>query len=192
MTRFVVSDHHFDHENIIEYCNRPFSSVDEMNNTMIKNWNRVVDSTDVVIHVGDVAFSNSDRAEEILNKLNGQIMITQGNHDDSISPESFPYPVVESTIYQNSGYRFWCTHRYENVPDDWTQWVIHGHVHNDEPFVDYANNKINVSVEQINYTPIPINQIVKMLQSMNVEKKIQNIQNSNLRDHQWYQNNLSF
>lgn len=39
---FLISDTHFDHENIIKYCSRPFKSKDEMNKTIIDNWNSVV------------------------------------------------------------------------------------------------------------------------------------------------------
>ena len=45
---FLTSDTHFDHENIIKYCSRPFNSKDEMNKAMISNWNSVVGDSDTV------------------------------------------------------------------------------------------------------------------------------------------------
>lgn len=53
---FFTSDTHFWHENIIKFCNRPFSSVEEMNDTIIENWNKVVGENDIVFHLGDFVF----------------------------------------------------------------------------------------------------------------------------------------
>ena len=49
---FVTSDPHFYHDNIIKYCNRPFSNVDEMNLTLIRNWNSKVTPEDDVYVIG--------------------------------------------------------------------------------------------------------------------------------------------
>lgn len=56
MSVFMISDLHFSHANIIKYCKRPFSSVDEMNSTMITNWNNTVKEDDTVFVLGDVFF----------------------------------------------------------------------------------------------------------------------------------------
>lgn len=191
MTRFVVSDHHFNHGNIIEYCNRPFDTTEEMNKYMIDQWNSVVDEQDVVIHVGDLAFSGAEKSPMwFFDKLNGNKAIITGNHDDSIKPENFPYPVFESSVYQHKGYRFWCTHRPEDVPERWTEWVIHGHVHNDHPFIEYQNNKINVSVERVGYTPIPLDQIIKTLKNMSGHDRIDTVHETPFSHNQWYNDNM--
>lgn len=50
---FFTSDTHFNHTNIIRFCNRPFKDVSHMNETIISNWNRVVGPEDIVFHLGD-------------------------------------------------------------------------------------------------------------------------------------------
>ena len=53
---FFTSDTHFFHEGIIRFCNRPFGSVEEMNETLIRNWNEKVPEDGTVFHLGDFAF----------------------------------------------------------------------------------------------------------------------------------------
>lgn len=60
MSNFYISDTHFGHFNIIKHCNRPFSTVEEMDEVMINNWNNVVTSKDTVYILGDVVFSKNN------------------------------------------------------------------------------------------------------------------------------------
>ena len=39
---WFIADSHFSHKNVIDYCNRPFCSVEEMNSALIYNWNKIV------------------------------------------------------------------------------------------------------------------------------------------------------
>lgn len=181
MTRYVISDHHFNHENIIDYCDRPYDNVDEMNIEMTKLWNECVNdepsSRDTVIYGGDIAMTDEPRVSaQRLEKLNGRKMVILGNHDDSIDPETFTYPCVEHTIIQNQGYRFWYTHNPDDVPSHWNQWILHGHVHNNEPFIRYDQKKINVSVECLNYKPISLKSIVEILKRLNGGDIVSNIE----------------
>lgn len=77
----VTSDLHIGHNNVIKYSNRPFSDAKEMDAALIENWNRVVNYGDIVINVGDFAFSNERRVIEVLSQLNGQQHFVYGNHD---------------------------------------------------------------------------------------------------------------
>lgn len=81
---FFISDTHFGHANIIKYSNRPFSSVQEMDRTLIENWNHVVGPKDHVYHLGDFAFAPRDRIAYILSQLNGIKHFIMGNHDNII------------------------------------------------------------------------------------------------------------
>lgn len=59
MSLYLVSDLHLDHENVIRYCDRPFTDVEDMNQTLVTNWNSVVAPADEVIFGGDLTISGS-------------------------------------------------------------------------------------------------------------------------------------
>ena len=60
MKIFVTADTHFNHENIIKYCNRPFKDVNEMNEVIINNWNSVVSKDDIIYHIVYYWFRTKD------------------------------------------------------------------------------------------------------------------------------------
>lgn len=78
---WFTSDHHFGHKNIIRFCERPFDSVEEMNEALIKRWNEKVQPHDRVYHLGDVALCSAEKLNSILDRLNGQIYLIKGNHE---------------------------------------------------------------------------------------------------------------
>jgi len=75
---FFTADHHFGHANIIKYCNRPWETVEEMDEGLIANWNSVVPEDGIVIHAGDFAFGDPTLYRP---RLNGKIILVKGNHD---------------------------------------------------------------------------------------------------------------
>lgn len=81
MQTFFTSDTHFDHKNVIQYCNRPFSSVEEMNATMVEKWNSVVSRKDTVYHLGDFTLGDIRHFIKWASQLNGNIKILPGSHD---------------------------------------------------------------------------------------------------------------
>ena len=78
---FFTSDTHFGHTNILEYCNRPFKNIHEMDEKLIANWNALVSPDDTVFHLGDFAMGGSAEWNKILSRLNGRIYLIWGNHD---------------------------------------------------------------------------------------------------------------
>lgn len=81
---FFTSDHHFGHNNIIRFCDRPFESVDEMDEILIERWNQKVRKHDRVYHLGDFAMTkNKEKVGEIIDRLNGKIYLIKGNHESS-------------------------------------------------------------------------------------------------------------
>jgi calcineurin-like phosphoesterase family protein len=81
MNTWFTADHHFGHKAIIEHTNRPFSSVEEMDEAMIDRWNAMVKPTDTVWHLGDLSLMSQTSVLSILRRLNGEIMLVPGGHD---------------------------------------------------------------------------------------------------------------
>lgn len=85
MTTFLGSDYHFNHERIMEFCpdSRPYSSLTEMNEGLIEQWNAIVGQGDTVWFLGDFAFGDKQQiAASIFARLNGRKHLIRGNHDD--------------------------------------------------------------------------------------------------------------
>ena len=79
--KFYISDLHYGHENIIAFDGRPFLSVEQMNETLVKNWNEAVDPGDIVYVLGDMFWCKASEALPVLKSLNGQKFLVKGNHD---------------------------------------------------------------------------------------------------------------
>ena len=77
---FYISDLHFGHKNCLSFDKRPFFTLKEMEEELIKRWNERVGRNDNVYILGDL-FWNNERAGEILHSLHGNKFLIQGNHD---------------------------------------------------------------------------------------------------------------
>jgi calcineurin-like phosphoesterase family protein len=79
---FFTSDHHFGHTNVIKFCDRPFETVEEMNEALIQRWNEKISPEDEVYHVGDFGMTKDrEMISDILDRLNGTIYLIVGNHE---------------------------------------------------------------------------------------------------------------
>lgn len=79
---FFTSDLHIGHANSIQFDNRPFASVEEMDAELIRRWNNKVGKDDLTVVLGDFIWkSRNCDAHEIIRQLNGQIILARGNHD---------------------------------------------------------------------------------------------------------------
>ena len=76
-----ISDTHFGHENILSECRSFFSSVDEMDETIIRNINRKMTRRDTLYIVGDFAFRSRRSPIEYLEAIKPKKILIQGNHD---------------------------------------------------------------------------------------------------------------
>jgi len=80
MKTYFTADLHFSHQNIIKYCNRPFSDSHHMNTVLTQNWNQTVEPKDRIFILGDICL-NPEAGLNILRKLNGIKFLVPGNHD---------------------------------------------------------------------------------------------------------------
>lgn len=155
MTTWYTSDLHFSHVNIITFCQRPFTSVKEMNETIISNWNSVVTNEDTVFALGDILLGKIDDSLLLVRELNGTKLLVPGNHDrchpmnkqhekwrDRYLAEGFADVLPGIITADVDGYDVQVSHfpfegdshdvdRFADWrPVDSGGWVIHGHVHN--------------------------------------------------------------
>ncbi|MBQ8529043.1 MAG: metallophosphoesterase family protein [Clostridia bacterium] len=79
---YFTSDLHLGHERIIELCQRPFESVEEMDEALIENWNRRVKRNDTVYILGDLLWDKK-RVDYYLERLLGKKILIRGNHDST-------------------------------------------------------------------------------------------------------------
>jgi len=161
---YLFGDPHFDHTNIIKYCNRPFKSVEEMNEVILRNWHRTIRSTDLVFFLGDMAFGRGSRKPRWwLSQLTGRIVYLKGSHDQGIRPAATGLNALKVALTQivefSNSKRVLLVHDTVNVPWTWLGWVIHGHNHNNRPLVDVHSQHVNVSADVLNYTPISFSEL---------------------------------
>ena len=172
---FFTSDTHFGHENIIYFCKRPFKSVEEMDEALIKNWNSVVGKNYIVYVVGDFALCGKQKIIEIGNRLNGHKRLILGNHDGA-----------SIATYREAGFEF--VYNHPIVLDDFyiishVPMVgisinvpfanIFAHVHDDPTYRDCSCRGFCVSAERIDYTPIDFEVIKQRIREEDAEWQIE-------------------
>lgn len=175
--RFVISDTHFNHARILTFktpddtfVRKGFESVEHMNEYMIGKWNETVTKRDIVWHLGDVFFGSEKDGLNIIRRLNGKIKLVVGNHDHLST--DFLAAFDEVTLWKKSKKDgFVLSHMplhanivLEALGDNARVVNIHGHIHEKDSPPKATNgprvNWVNVSVEKINYTPIPLESII--------------------------------
>ena len=161
---YVTSDHHFFHKNIIKYCDRPFSSVDEMNKTLVENWNNTVNEDDVVFFLGDFTFHSRRVAKMLWDGLAGEKYFMFGNHDKKkFCEETLTEDSHQSIEVSYRGFTITLSHR--PLDQFSTNFLIHGHIHNNQDYFEL--NTFNCSVEMTDYKPIHIDDVLKKIYKQN-------------------------
>ena len=131
---YFTSDQHFGHFNIIRLCQRPFSSLGEMNETMLERWNAKVNADDTVYILGDLFFRCAD-AEPILKTLAGHKHLILGNHDHTWTKRVRLEDYFESIqtlkeINEEGRIMTLCHYPMLSYPQARRGYMVYGHIHN--------------------------------------------------------------
>lgn len=102
---FFIADLHFGHKNCLVFDNRPFATIEEHDEALIKNWNEVVGIDDEVWILGDISWYGAMKTIEIFNSLNGIKNLVIGNHDKKLLRNSDVRALFNEIVdYKEIGY----------------------------------------------------------------------------------------
>lgn len=185
---FFTSDHHFGHTNIIGYCDRPFTSVEEMDEAMVRLWNEVVGIDDTVWYLGDFTMT-LENAQKFAPRLNGKKKLIVGNHDkvfkkDKLRKDYYDmgFEIIEhQKIITLDGQQVKLCHfpyleeagaefeaRYpDHRPVPTTPWLLHGHVHQ---AWKNRGRQINVGADVWEFKPASADQIISLMKDIKAQE----------------------
>lgn len=168
MMDYLISDPYFDHDTIIDYCDRPFRSVKKMNKRLVEHGNTRTGSNDEVVYGGDLTIYTSAAVRlDWLDELNGEIVFLLGNHDGTVLEGLDRVQFVEEFQFKHRGVPFHVVHDPADGPSNPKGWLLHGHHHNNwpdrVPFVDHDTRRVNFSVELLDYRPLATDRLVDYL-----------------------------
>lgn len=167
---YYTSDLHLCHENIIRLCNRPYKTIEEMNEDLINRWNKKVKPNDVVYVLGDFFFKQQDSkyVSSVLKRLNGEKILIKGNHDQFLKTlGNIYYYFKEVTDYkriQDNGKQVILFHYPIEEWDGYFRGSYHlyGHVHNsDNGTVSVKKNRFNVGVDVNDFEPKTLDELIE-------------------------------
>jgi calcineurin-like phosphoesterase family protein len=166
INKWFSSDTHFGHYNILNFCKRPFASIEEMDEILIERWNNRVKPNDIIYHLGDVAWG-SNGIIQYVPKLNGQIILIKGNHDrihhdnaglfKEVHPGFLNIKVSnhELIVLCHFSMRVWDRSHYNS-------WHLYGHSHGMLP---PEGKSWDVGVDANNYAPVSLDEIRQIMKS---------------------------
>lgn len=175
MAIFVTSDLHLGHNKDFIYGARGFKSVEDMNETIIRKWNEVVDEHDEVFVLGDLVMGPDVNLQMLL-RLNGWLHIVRGNHDTDFRFRFYDrylnsVELVDATHFSYDGYKFYLSH-YPTIttradagkPLKKCLINLCGHTHTKDPFEDWRTGMIyHCELDAHGCTPVRIDTIIEDL-----------------------------
>ena len=174
---YFTSDNHFNDPRIIQACDRPYSSVDEMNLDLVERWNATVSPEDHVYHLGDFCQEDStiEDVAAILDMLNFKTLVfTKGNHDPLLHQANVAGFFWDRKVQLRSDMRFPYNgdhyHCYHFPLAIWEEaqhgsYHPHGHVHGT---YKNAGRSWDVGVDNNDYYPVSIDKVKELCDINNV------------------------
>lgn len=168
---FFTSDVHFGHENIIRFCQRSFSNAEEMDETLIENWNAKVTNNDKVYILGDLIFKAKKAPEEYLSRLKGKKYLILGNHDKywvNKCDLTKWFVEVDDLMNTSDGKRkiTLCHFPMYSWMHDSRSYMIYGHIHNNTIAPYWKNiwqdsRLLNAGADINGYEPATFDELVR-------------------------------
>lgn len=180
---YFTADLHFGHKNIIDYCKRPFKDVEEMDRVLIENINKTVQEDDILYIVGDVSFYSVNKTIGLLKQIKCKnLRLVQGNHDSNKLMKRFIKEFDRGFFKDNPAFLHNEVLRYiiSHIPIDETDnrraliespiYNLHGHLHTVGNGKILKNYHYDVGVDNNNYKPISIQDIMYNIYKYNNNK----------------------
>jgi len=168
------SDPHFFHTNIIKYADRPFSTVEEMNERLVANYNEMIGPNDTCLWLGDCFFGPYDVGDALIRSMNGKKFLLVGNHDRSLSRMAKSgfmgvTKIINLSIANKKLRACHYPYRYPNAPPYLSnperkpgEILLHGHVHTRTKFSN-DRTMLHVGVDAWDYCPVRYEQIEPLI-----------------------------
>ena len=167
---YYISDTHFGHKNILKLCQRPFETLEDMNEAMIRNWNQRVTGNDTVFILGDF-FNKCADPEPILKQLKGKKRLIIGNHDaswmDKVDLDRY-FESVDPFLEITDGVRgiTLCHYPLPTWKHKLRTYMIHGHIHRDTtsdffPLIAVRERMLNAGVDINGFRPVTFEELVE-------------------------------
>ena len=167
---FFTSDQHFGHFNIIRLCNRPFGTVEEMDEVLLSKWNAKVKADDTVYILGDLFF-RAAKVEPILKSLNGRKHLIVGNHDHTWmsrikAADYFASVQTLKEVEVDGRILTLCHYPMLSYPQARRGYMIYGHIHNNVrddywPLIARRSRMLNAGADVNNFEPVTFDELVE-------------------------------
>ena len=167
---FFTADAHFGHANILKLCDRPFDTIEEMNEELIRRGNRKVSGGDTVYILGDLFFRCPDPVP-ILERLRGRKVLIVGNHDsswmDKVDLNRYFQEVTDFKVITNGQYAITlCHYPLLTWKHQRKSYMIHGHIHADTtddffPLISRRERVLNAGMDINGFEPVTFEELLE-------------------------------